>query len=85
MVRTKNVPSKMAAPEKPRPTPRRHHRYRPGTLALREIRRYQKSTENLIPRQNFQRLVREIQMEMNANEEAIRWQSVALSALQVSK
>ena len=42
-----------AAPKKP-------HRYRPGTVALREIHRYQKSTELLIRRLPFQRLVREI-------------------------
>ena len=36
------------------------HRYRPGTVALREIRRYQKSTELLIRKLPFQRPVREI-------------------------
>uniref|UniRef100_A0A8C3R176 Core Histone H2A/H2B/H3 domain-containing protein n=1 Tax=Cyanoderma ruficeps TaxID=181631 RepID=A0A8C3R176_9PASS len=36
------------------------HRYRPGTVALREIRRYQKSTELLIRKLPFQRLVRQI-------------------------
>ena len=36
------------------------HRYRPGTVALREIRKYQKSTELLIRKRPFQRLVREI-------------------------
>ena len=36
------------------------HRYRPGTVALREIRRYQKSTDPLIRKLPFQRLVREI-------------------------
>uniref|UniRef100_A0A5F9D717 Core Histone H2A/H2B/H3 domain-containing protein n=1 Tax=Oryctolagus cuniculus TaxID=9986 RepID=A0A5F9D717_RABIT len=36
------------------------HHYRPGTLALREIRRYQKSTELLIHKLSFQRLVQEI-------------------------
>ena len=36
------------------------HRYRPGTVALREIRKYQKSTEPCIRRLPFQRLVREI-------------------------
>jgi histone H3 len=36
------------------------HRYRPGTVALREIRRYQKSTDLLIRKLPFQRLVREI-------------------------
>ena len=37
---------------------RRHQRYRPGTVALREIRRYQKSSELLIRRTPFQRLVK---------------------------
>ncbi|KAI0311592.1 histone-fold-containing protein, partial [Amylostereum chailletii] len=36
------------------------HRFRPGTVALREIRRYQKSTELLIRKLPFQRLVPEI-------------------------
>ncbi|OWK59362.1 histone H3, embryonic [Lonchura striata] len=34
------------------------HRYRPGTVALREIRRYQKSTELLIRKLPFQRLLK---------------------------
>jgi len=36
------------------------HRYRPGTVALRMIRKYQKSTELLIRKMPFQRLVREV-------------------------
>ncbi|MBA0871045.1 hypothetical protein Goshw_020603, partial [Gossypium schwendimanii] len=36
------------------------HQYRPGTVALREIQKYQKSTELLIRKLPFQRLVREI-------------------------
>ena len=36
------------------------HRFRPGTVALKEIRRYQKSTELLIRKLPFQRLVHEI-------------------------
>lgn len=36
------------------------HRFRPGTVALQEIRRYQKSTELLLRKLPFQRLVREI-------------------------
>lgn len=40
--------------------PRKAHRYRPGTVALREIRRYQKTTDLLIRKMPFQRLVREI-------------------------
>ncbi len=55
------------------------HRYRPGTVALREIRRYQKTTELLIRRLPFQRLVREICQNLNV---ALRFQSPALLALQ---
>jgi histone H3 len=36
------------------------HRWKNGTVALREIRRYQKSTDLLIKKLPFQRLVREI-------------------------
>lgn len=36
------------------------HRYLPGTVALREIRKYQKTTQLLIRRLPFQRLLREI-------------------------
>lgn len=32
------------------------HRFRPGTVALREIRKYQKSTDLLIRKLPFQRL-----------------------------
>merc|ERR1719203_4834 len=54
-------------------------RYRPGIVALREIRRYQKSTELLIRRLPFQRLVREIAQNMKTE---LRFQVSALSALQ---
>ena len=36
------------------------HRYRPGTVALREIHRYQKSTNLLLPKVSFQRLLRDV-------------------------
>ena len=39
------------------------HRYRPGMVALREIRRYQTSTENLIRHTPFQKLIKEISQE----------------------
>ena len=55
------------------------HRFRPGTVALREIRRFQKSTELLIRKLPFQRLVREIAGEYR-NE--LRFQSSAVLALQ---
>ena len=41
------------------------HRYRPGTVALREIRRYQKGTELLIRKLPFQRLLKEIVRSFN--------------------
>ncbi|VDK57329.1 unnamed protein product [Anisakis simplex] len=55
------------------------HRYRPGTVALREIRRYQKSTELLIRKLPFQRLVREIAQDFKTD---LRFQSSAVLALQ---
>jgi len=55
------------------------HRYRPGTVALREIRQYQKSTDLLIRKLPFQRLVREIAQDFKND---LRFQSTALLALQ---
>ena len=59
---------------------RKKHRYRPGTLALKEIRRFQKSTELLIRRLPFQRLVREIAGTYKVD---LRFQAAAIEALQV--
>ncbi|CAH1384581.1 unnamed protein product, partial [Tenebrio molitor] len=58
------------------------HRYRPGTVALREIRRYQKSTELLIRKLPFQRLVREIAQDFKTD---LRFQSSAVMALQEAR
>jgi histone H3 len=55
------------------------HRYRPGTVALREIRRYQKSTDLLIRKLPFQRLVREIAQDFKSD---LRFQGSAVLALQ---
>jgi histone H3 len=55
------------------------HRYRPGTVALREIRRYQKSTDLLIRKAPFLRLVKEIAQQI---KEDVRFQSTAVLALQ---
>ena len=57
---------------------RKPYRYRPGTIALREIRRYQKTADLLIPRLPFQRLIREIMQTFKIN---IRIQTAALLAL----
>jgi histone H3 len=55
------------------------HRYRPGTVSLREIRKYQKGTELLIRKLPFQRLVREVAQEFRSE---LRFQSTAILALQ---
>lgn len=55
------------------------HRYRPGTVALREIRKFQKSTDLLIRRAPFQRLVREIAQDFKND---LRFQGTAILALQ---
>ncbi|XP_056266955.1 histone H3.1-like [Pseudoliparis swirei] len=56
-------------------------RFRPGTVALREIRRYQKSTELLILKLPFQRLVKEIAQDLKTD---LRFQMSAILALQES-
>ena len=53
-------------------------RFRPGALALKEIRRYQSSTELLMPRASFKRTVREVARSLIAD---IRFQSPAIVAL----
>jgi histone H3 len=58
------------------------HRFRPGTVALREIRKYQKSTELLIRKLPFQRLVREMAQDYNRDGRGLRFQSSAILALQ---
>jgi len=55
------------------------HRYRPGTVALREIRRYQKSTELLLRKGPFQRLVREVSQPFKSD---LRFSEAALQCLQ---
>jgi len=57
------------------------HKFRPGTVALREIRKYQKSTELLLRKLPFQRLVRHIAEDCAPG---YRFQSMALAALQES-
>jgi histone H3 len=57
------------------------HRYRPGTVALREIRKFQKSTALLLRKLPFQRLVREIAQDFKND---LRFSSLALLALQES-
>ena len=58
---------------------RKKPRFRPGTVALREIKRYQKTTDMLIPKAPFQRLVRNI---CGGIDNELRFQANALLALQ---
>ena len=65
------------------------HHYRPGMVALREIRRYQKSTECLIKRSPFQKMIREISQEYRVCSDGpgtpsvqVCFQSTAIEALQ---
>ena len=91
----KELATKAARKSKPA-TPRKPHRYRPGmlklpfrystdhgpgTVALREIRKFQKSTELLIRKLPFQRFVREITQNLRLD---IRFQKQAMMALQDS-
>lgn len=66
------------APASP-PNCTRKRKWKPGTVALREIRKQQKSVKSMLPRAAFERLVREIVAETT---ESVRLQRGALDALQ---
>lgn len=76
-----NAPRKTLASRTPAPVKqvKKPHRYRPGTVALREIRKFQKSTDLLLRKLPFQRLVREIAQDFKTD---LRFQSSAVLALQ---
>ena len=75
----KHIAQKAAGKAKAAGGVKRPHRFRPGTVALREIRKFQKSTELLIRKLPFQRLVREIAQDFKTD---CRFQSTAILALQ---
>ncbi|XP_018411333.1 PREDICTED: histone H3-like centromeric protein A [Nanorana parkeri] len=90
--RRKSTLPKRVAPPPPSPTPapsrrrqvpprRPVRRYRPGKRALMEIRKYQNSTDLLIRKAPFARLVREVCMEFACGVPYM-WQSMAIMALQ---
>lgn len=58
---------------------RPRYRHAPGSLALREIRKYQKSTDTLIPKATFSRLTRQLTLEIKPGH---RWTKTAVDALQ---
>ncbi|KAH0472980.1 MAG: hypothetical protein KVP17_003157 [Porospora cf. gigantea B] len=74
--RSGTAPQKSPAPKK--------RRYRPGTKALREIRQYQNTTDLLIPRLPFARVVREITAVYWKHDEPFRYNVEALLALQTA-
>ena len=94
MARTKQTAKRKNLPTKPLPSNKkipnqksnmknmkvRVKRYRPGTVALREIRKYQRTGELLIKKLPFQRLVREIATKIHPQ---LRFQTSTLEALQV--
>ena len=69
----KHYPVAPAIVKKPR-------RYRPGTVALRKIRRYQKTTDLLIPKAPMSRAVREVMANVEGGTD-LRMQSIALAAV----
>ena len=75
-----------AAVKAPKGGVKKRYRYRPGTVALKQIRQYQKSTELLIRKLPFQRLVREIASDSEVITSPlcgkVRFQSAAIMALQ---
>ena len=78
------APSKQLAVRKLKSAPiaggvKKHHRYRPGTVALREIRKYQRSCDLLLAQLPFQRLVREVAYDYCNN---FRFQRAAIKILQ---
>lgn len=74
------TPTAASAGSPSAPPGRKPHRFRPGTVALREIKRYQKSFELLIPSLPFARIVRELTMYYS--QVVSRWTAEALVALQ---
>ncbi|EPZ32954.1 histone H3 [Rozella allomycis CSF55] len=82
----KIIPSKTNVRESIAPE-KKHRRVRPGVKALREIRQYQKSTELLIRKLPFARVVREVtdnfvSAEFTSGSTGMRWSSSALAAIQ---
>ena len=74
---SKNIAVK--APCKPPHQMQKRRRFRPGTVALREIQRYQKSMDLLIRRAPFQRVINEI---VRSFRNDLRIQAVAIKGLQ---
>lgn len=78
-----NIPRTTQRPRATGQTERKKRRYRPGARALIEIRKFQRSTDLLLRRLPFARLVREIcNTYYSPDTYEFRWQATALEALQ---
>ena len=75
----KNMPSEGGVKPPTEMKEARKRRMKPGSLAFREIKKYQRSTEMLLPRAPFQRLVRSL---CESVDHELRFRSEALVALQ---
>lgn len=77
------APADKLAPRKSMVVGQKNRRFRPGVKALREIRRYQRTTELLIRKVPFARLVKQLcDDHFTLPNERLRWRATALSALQ---
>lgn len=75
------VPCKKTGKKLPQALVIQKRRFRPGTVALREIRKYQKSTELLIRKLPFRRLVQEICQDITGQLKEYRFAAAAVAAL----
>lgn len=85
MVRTKATPKQIKEPTKAvglAEGVQKKRRWKPGTKALREIRRYQRSTDLLIPKMPFERLIKE--MSQQTALDGIKWKKDAVQALHMA-
>ena len=82
----KKKTAKKSGMKAPKGGVKKRHRYQPGTIALKKIRRYQKSTDLLIRKLPFQHLVREIASDSKVILSPlcgkVKFQSAAIMALQ---
>jgi len=91
MARSKTAPTRHDAEGKAVPIkrdaegnvvkPRKQHRWKPGTAALMEIRRLQKTTDLILPRSRVVKLIREI---AGKDGNSIRFRHSALNALHIA-
>merc|ERR550525_1394260 len=70
-----NESSNQPTTSTPKSKPKSKRRFRPGTVALKEIRKYQKTTNLLIPKLSISKLIREISCSVIPGSTQMRFQS----------